>query len=79
MNGHRYIVEFTLHLGDASLDTLRNFLAELGSNLVIEEDREPGEQGKVLKIKIDTDDPHMVFDTSAQFGRIKQVKIEEIK
>lgn len=79
MNQNKYSVEFTINIYDTSLDVLKNSLADLGSDLNLEEGKELNGKDKIIKIHIYTDDPHLVFDTCSQFGRLKSVKIKEMK
>lgn len=76
MNQKKYNVEFTMHIYDTPLDILQNSLKELGDSLNLEEERAQGKE-RIIKINIQTDDPHLVFDTCSQFGRLKSVKIDE--
>lgn len=89
----KYYLEFILYIQNTSTETLKNSLIELGEGLEISwiqsEPKQPldksevtgnqsGEQkGKTLKIRINTEDPTIIFDTCAQFGRIKSVKVSE--
>lgn len=57
--------------GNIPVDNLKNSLVEFGRDLDISQ----GEGG--FNIRIDTEDPTIIFDTCAQFGRIKSVKVEE--
>lgn len=68
---HRYYLEFTLIASSVSMENLKNSLIEFGRDLEVS----PGEGG--FNIRIDTEDPTIIFDTCAQFGRIRSVKVEE--
>ena len=68
---HRYYLEFTLIAKSIPIDNLRNSIIEFGRDLEISQGE--GE----FNIRIDTEDPTIIFDTCAQFGRIKSVKVEE--
>lgn len=74
-----YSLEFILHTGDhESCSTVKNYLVEWAKDLEITETKpEPCAQGKVFKIRLSACDPTIIFDTCAQFGRIKSVKIDE--
>jgi len=65
--------EFTLQIYNTSVQTVKSSLTEFGEGLQIEE----GPDG--LKISIATGDPTLIFDICSQFGRIKAVKVDEIK
>lgn len=79
MSQNKYNVEFTMHIYDSSSDELKDCLAGLCADLSLDEGEENNGKGKIIKIHLRTDDPHLVFDTCSQFGRLKSVKIEEIK
>jgi len=74
-----YSLEFVLHINDASIKMLRDSIIDLGTSLEITACREHVGSGMSLKININTFDPTIIFDTCAQFGRIKSVKIHEEK
>lgn len=75
----KYRLEFTLNVfGDISALSLKNSLVEFSEQLdIVGLSHGPEAQGRDFKICIFTDDPTLVFDACAQFGRIKAVKIEE--
>ncbi len=75
----RYYLEFILCINAASLEMIKNSIVEFGNNLKITDCDEAANKGKNLKINIDTEDPTIIFDACAQFGRIKSVKVEEAK
>lgn len=77
MNRKRYLVEFLISVYEASVETLRGCLFELGEELNLEEEDNNG-KGKIVRVKIYTDEPHLVFDACSQFGRLKSVKVSEI-
>jgi dihydroxyacetone kinase-like predicted kinase len=61
-----------------SEETLKNSLIEFGEGLEIFPLPQDAEnKGKDFKIHISTEDPTIIFDTCAQFGRLKSIKIEE--
>jgi len=76
---HKYCLEFTLNILQAvSLETLRNSLIEFGENLEIAQMPQDNDiKGNDFKIRIYTDDPTIIFDTCAQFGRMRAIKIDE--
>ncbi len=74
-----YKIEFTLHTYDAPLEAIRNALLEFGEGLAISERQESQERGWDFQVQLNTDNPEAVFDICAQFGRIKAVKIDEMK
>jgi hypothetical protein len=71
-------MDFILNAYDESMQALDNSLCGLGEDLkIIEMERESGSGGKSFQISISTQDPTVIFDACAQFGRIKSVKINE--
>ncbi len=73
----RYYLEFILCINDASAETIKNAIMEFGDNLKITDCDEDALKGKSFKIHINAEDPTIIFDTCAEFGRIKSVRIEE--
>ena len=57
-------------------EALRNSIIEFGRDLEIS--RAPDvPAGGELKIRINTEDPTIIFDACAQFGRLKSVRVNE--
>lgn len=79
MNQNKYSVEFTINIYNVSLDVLKASLAELGNDLNLDDTKELDGKERIVKIHIHTDDPHLVFDACSQFGRLRHVKVEEVK
>lgn len=75
----KYYLEFILHSFSASEQAVKNSLAEFGEDILVVDCQDETERGKNFKISIKTEDPPVVFDICAQFGRIKTVRIEELK
>jgi len=74
----RYRLEFILNVFDESSGALHNSLAGFGQDLrVIEMPQEAKAKGRSFQINISTEDPTVIFDACAQFGRIKSVKVIE--
>ncbi|MFH1269806.1 MAG: hypothetical protein ABIH75_01930 [Candidatus Omnitrophota bacterium] len=74
----RYCLEFILNIENASMSTLRDSIIELGEDLEISQlPQDNGDKGRDFKICIHTEDPTIIFDTCAQFGRLRSVKIIE--
>ncbi|TRZ94911.1 hypothetical protein D4R78_05080 [bacterium] len=72
----KYSVDFILHIQDATVEIVKNSIREFGDDLEVRE--LPGgdaAKGRNLNIHIRTEDPTIVFDICAEFGRIKTVKI----
>lgn len=75
---HKYHLEFILSVHDASSDEVKNSIIEFGEGLKVMPLESDGVSKYTdLSIAIDAEDPTVIFDTCAQFGRIKSVKINE--
>jgi dihydroxyacetone kinase-like predicted kinase len=75
----KYNLEFILYAHLGSVGTIKSSLTEFGDNLEVVNCEGDSEKGKNFKVSIKTEDPTMVFDICSQFGRIKSVKVNEIK
>ncbi len=74
---HRYYLEFILVVEGISIkEDLRNSIIEFGRDLEIS-CATGAPAGRELKICINTEDPTIIFDACAQFGRIKSVRVNE--
>lgn len=73
----KYFLEFILSIENTSPETIKNSIREFGDNLEITDCNDELVKGKNFKVHIHTEDPTIIFDTCAQFGRIKSVKIED--
>ncbi len=74
----KYRLEFILNMEALSLEALKNSILEFGEGLEICQLPQEGEvKGSDFRVHIYTEDPTIIFDTCAQFGRLKSVKIEE--
>ena len=76
---HKYCLEFILNTYNASAEMIKNSLSEFGEGLKIVVCQNNSSGGEVFKININTEDPTVIFDVCAQFGRIKTVKVDEVK
>jgi len=74
-----YSLEFILHINNVSISMLQKAIADFGHDLEIAACRGHSGKGMNLQISINTDTPAAIFDTCAQFGRLKSVKINECK
>lgn len=74
---NRYLLEFVLYIQDASAEMIKESIFEFGRDLEIVECDDAIVRGKNFRVRINTDDPTLIFDTCAQFGRIKSVKVNE--
>lgn len=72
-------MEFILNTYSAGAEAIRNAVSEFGESAQVS----PVESGTTelssFAVSINTQDPTVVFDICAQFGRIKSVKVNEIK
>ena len=73
----KYSLEFILHTQDVSEKSLKNSMTEFGEKLEIVECNDNIARGKNFKVQLFAEDPTIIFDICAQFGRIKSVKINE--
>jgi dihydroxyacetone kinase-like predicted kinase len=75
----QFKLEFTLHAYGTTAEGIRNALAEFAEAVVIA--LIPGDtpQGEDYQVSLTTEEPQLVFDACAQFGRIRSIKIEEGK
>lgn len=73
----KYKLEFILHAYNTTSGEVKNSLAEFGSNLEVLEMPDSATRGRDFKVNLNTEDPTVVFDVCAQFGRIRSVKVEE--
>jgi len=74
----KYTLEFILHSKNNSVKQIKNSLAEFANNLEVSPAPEEGEESN-YKVSLTTEDPTLVFDLCAQFGRIRSVKAHEYK
>lgn len=75
---YNYCLEFILSVQNTPLEIIKNSITEFGEGLEITQISETDtDKMREIKICMRTEDPTMVFDTCAQFGRLKSVKINE--
>jgi hypothetical protein len=75
-----YNLKFVLHSYHATLAQIKSALAEFGEHIdILESDADPGIRGRHFRIAVRAEEPTLIFDTCAHFGRIKSVKIDEKK
>jgi len=61
-----------------STQALKNSIIEFGEDLEISQlPQDKSANNRDFKICISTEDPTVIFDTCAQFGRLKSIKIDE--
>ena len=73
----KYSLEFILSVRDISIETMKNSIVEFGDSLEVTECPDDNTKDKNFKIRINAEEPTIIFDTCAQFGRIKSVKVNE--
>lgn len=60
-----------------SMETLKNSIIEFGQDLEIcQLPQDSAIKGRDFKIRVYTEDPTVIFDTCAQFGRLKSIKVD---
>jgi hypothetical protein len=74
-----YRIEFILHSFSSNAKDIRNSLAEFVENMDIADSQEANEKGSNFKISLSSPEPTVIFDICSQFGRIKNVKVNEIE
>jgi dihydroxyacetone kinase-like predicted kinase len=74
----KYCLEFILNTYNASAEMIKNSLSEFGEGLRVAVCQDNSSGGEDLKISMNTEDPTVIFDLCAQFGRIKAIKIGEV-
>ena len=75
----KYSLEFILHIQDTSEQAVKSSLTEFGEGLKISDCQDSTGKGKNLRVHISTNEPTVIFDVCSQFGRIRTVKIDEVK
>jgi len=74
----KYYLEFILNMQTVSLGALKNSIVEFGEGLeILQLPQDTDVKGRDFRIRIYTEDPTIIFDTCAQFGRLKSIKIDE--
>ncbi len=73
-----FLLEFILHAHNTSEPEIRNSLREFAENIEIEPlNSDAKGEGRDFKINMKAEDPTVIFDICAQFGRIRSAKITE--
>lgn len=76
----KYYLEFILNMEAPSSEVLKNSLLEFAEVLEITQlPQDNDSRDKDFRIRVYTEDPTIIFDTCAQFGRLKSIKIDESK
>jgi hypothetical protein len=74
----KYSLDFILNTQSVSTESLKNSIIEFGEALEISLlPQESLVKGKDFRVRISTDDPTIIFDTCAQLGKLKSIKIDE--
>ena len=72
-------LEFVLHAHDTSAQALKNSLTEFARDIEIADlSFDAADLGKDFSISMKAEEPTIIFDICAQFGRIRSVKIGEV-
>ena len=72
-----FSLEFILNTHDGQAEIIKQSLVEFGEELEVLSMQEQAGSGNNFQVKIRTQDPTIIFDLCAQFGRIASVKINE--
>lgn len=75
----KYHLEFILHTYGASEQSIKSSLAEFGEAVEVSDSNESGQKGRNLTVSVNTEEPTAIFDLCSQFGRIKSIKVNELK
>ncbi len=76
----KYRLEFILCVRRSTPEVIKSSLSEFGGRLEISDScPDPNSKARNLKINIDTEEPTAIFDVCSQFGRIKAIKVNEVK
>jgi len=73
----KYLLEFILHAQNTASEVIRNSLAEFAEGLEIHQDINT--KGKDFRVLLRTDEPTVIFDICSQLGRIRKIKVNEVK
>ncbi len=75
----KYQIQFTLHTHGNTLTEIRNAFREFGEELAIEQAVPENPEKSDFSISLVSEEPTAIFDICGQFGRIRAVKVTEIK
>jgi hypothetical protein len=71
-------LEFILHAHNTSAKALKNSLTEFAKDIEVTSlEADKATDAEDFKVSLKAEDPTMVFDICAQFGRIRSVRIQE--
>ncbi len=73
----KYNLKFILHSKNNTLKLIKSSLAEFGGNLEVVQTLDFQETSD-YEVQLVTEDPTLVFDLCAQFGRIRSIKVQEL-
>ncbi len=74
----KYALEFILHAKNTNVKVIKSALLEFGTGLEISPCGDHLQTGN-YNVTISTEDPTLVFDLCSQFGRIRSIKVNELK
>lgn len=78
MKQNIYSVELILSGQGITTETIENQLRDLGRDIQINR-QDDIENIDSFKIQINTEQPEIVFDTCSLFGRLSNIKVDEVK
>lgn len=74
----KYCLEFILSVRDVSMQQIKSSIIEFAQDLKITQAGAGSEgQPRDFMISLSAQEPTIIFDTCAQFGRIRSVKVNE--
>ena len=80
MERAQFALEFTLRVQGACGEEIKNALCEFGEGLTVNPlPKNSAAKSQDFKVFLTAEDPTLVFDACAQFGRIVSIKVDEIK
>lgn len=74
----RYCVDFILKTRDLTVDSAREILAGLGEDIIINELGSPDSDYHNVKVHLHTQVPEIVFDSFGQYGRLMNIKVDDL-
>ncbi|MBP7215962.1 MAG: hypothetical protein KBA46_01630 [Candidatus Omnitrophica bacterium] len=74
-----YRLSFVLSAPHATEREIKASIAEFTSDLVVMPDASATGPERQYTLQMNVEDPTLIFDTCGQFGKIKSVKVDEVK
>jgi hypothetical protein len=75
----KYQITFMLHTHGCTQKEVRNAFAEFGEDLLIQEMATSCDNENDFQVSLVSEEPTAIFDICGQFGRIRAVKVDEVK